>query len=263
MKVRARIGIRSKNEESDDDDQEEEEFDQENESEDDEIKSDEEQGMDDTTDQFDDDADARLEEPTETARIVQGEGNDTEMTEAQQGNENLETTQEQLLKNAHWPRKDMELKMKDPSAWIRPWVKEEKRQAKCEPTTDKSVQSKEPVFEVVDSNMPQDQAGNLGDNKDEPRDETASRSDWFKKPIPPKEPTDPDWNVSKTTKKGPTQTWLMNLAASNPTEKSLKDFDELMSTPIDFYSFVLNGLKIENLTQQILLGPAFRLLKGT
>ncbi|GKB50658.1 hypothetical protein Tco_0901411 [Tanacetum coccineum] len=54
-------------EESDNDDQEEEKFDQENKSKDDEIKSDEEQGMDDTTDQFDDDADARLEEPTETA----------------------------------------------------------------------------------------------------------------------------------------------------------------------------------------------------
>ncbi|GJT74879.1 retrovirus-related pol polyprotein from transposon TNT 1-94 [Tanacetum coccineum] len=89
-------------EESDDDDQEEEEFDQENESEDDEKKSDEEQGMDDTTDQFDDDADARLEEPTETTTgIVQGEGNDTEMTEAQQGNENLETTQEQVIEDAH------------------------------------------------------------------------------------------------------------------------------------------------------------------
>ncbi|GJS36095.1 putative reverse transcriptase domain-containing protein [Tanacetum coccineum] len=89
-------------EESDDDDQEEEEFDQENESEDDEMKSDEEQGMDDTTNQFDDDADARLEEPTETATgIVQGEGNDTEMTEAQQGNENLETTQEQVVEDAH------------------------------------------------------------------------------------------------------------------------------------------------------------------
>ncbi|GKB70484.1 hypothetical protein Tco_0931896, partial [Tanacetum coccineum] len=74
-------------EESDDDDQEEEEFDQDNESEDDEMKSDEEQGMDDTTDQFDNDADARLEEPTETStETVQCEGNDTEMTEAQQGN---------------------------------------------------------------------------------------------------------------------------------------------------------------------------------
>ncbi|GJS21120.1 hypothetical protein Tco_0449752 [Tanacetum coccineum] len=89
-------------EESDDDDQEEEEFDQENESKDDEMKSDEEQGMDDTTDQFDDDADARLEEPTKTATgIVQGEGNDTEITEAQQGNENLETTQELVVEDAY------------------------------------------------------------------------------------------------------------------------------------------------------------------
>ncbi|GKD90977.1 hypothetical protein Tco_1366484, partial [Tanacetum coccineum] len=58
--------------------------------------------MDDITDQFDDDADARLEEPTETAtRIIQGEGNDAEMTDAQQGNENLETTQEQVVEDAH------------------------------------------------------------------------------------------------------------------------------------------------------------------
>ncbi|GKD39289.1 hypothetical protein Tco_1259496, partial [Tanacetum coccineum] len=89
-------------EESDDDNQEQEEFDQENESEDDEMKSYEEQGIDDTTDQFDDDADARLEEPTDTATgIVQGEGNDAKMTEAQQGNENLETTQEQVVEDAH------------------------------------------------------------------------------------------------------------------------------------------------------------------
>ncbi|GJV49991.1 hypothetical protein Tco_1440203 [Tanacetum coccineum] len=87
-------------EESKNDDQEVDKFDQENESEDDEIKSDEEQEMEDTTDQFDDDADARLEEPTETATgIVQG--TDTEMTEAQQGNENLETTQEQVVEDAH------------------------------------------------------------------------------------------------------------------------------------------------------------------
>ncbi|GJU28640.1 hypothetical protein Tco_1167261 [Tanacetum coccineum] len=80
-------------EESDDDNQEEEEVDQENKSEDDEIKSDEDKGMDDTTDQFDDDVDARLEELTQTGKeIVQGKGTDVEMDEAQQGNENLETT---------------------------------------------------------------------------------------------------------------------------------------------------------------------------
>ncbi|GKB55354.1 hypothetical protein Tco_0906107 [Tanacetum coccineum] len=36
-----------------------------------------------------------------------------------------------------------------------------------------------------------------------------------------------------------------------------------MSTPIDFSAYIMNGLKINNLTQETLLGPAFRLLKGT
>ncbi|GKE26296.1 hypothetical protein Tco_1441680 [Tanacetum coccineum] len=156
-------------------------------------------------------------------------------------------------------RKDKD-KDEDPSAGSDRGLKKKKTSKDAEPTTSlkkkdstsgsskgtksqpkstrKYVQSEEPVFKVADSDMPQDQRGNL-------------------------EPTDPDWNVGKTTKEGLTQTWLMNLAASNPTDKSLKDFDELMSTPIDFSLFVLNGLKIENLTQEILLGPAFRLLKGT
>ncbi|GJS36094.1 hypothetical protein Tco_0534476 [Tanacetum coccineum] len=46
-------------------------------------------------------------------------------------------------------------------------------------STRKYVQSEEPVFEVADSDMPQDQAGNLGDNEDEPMDETASRCDCY------------------------------------------------------------------------------------
>ncbi|GJR97787.1 hypothetical protein Tco_0269961 [Tanacetum coccineum] len=37
----------------------------------------------------------------------------------------------------------------------------------------KSVQSEEPVFEVSDSYMPQDQEGNMGDNEDKPRKETS------------------------------------------------------------------------------------------
>ncbi|GJV75895.1 hypothetical protein Tco_1507479 [Tanacetum coccineum] len=42
-----------------------------------------------------------------------------------------------------------------------------------------------------------------------------------------------------------------------------KTFDELMSTLIDFSAFIMNGLKINNLTQETLLGPALTLLKGT
>ncbi|GKD08072.1 hypothetical protein Tco_1187757, partial [Tanacetum coccineum] len=98
-------------------------------------------------------------------------------------------------------RKDKD-KDEDPSAGSDRGLKKRKTSKDVEPTTE------EPVFEVADSDMPQDQARNLGDNEDEPRDETAFRYDWFKKPTPPQEPTDPDWNVGKTTKEGPTQTWL-------------------------------------------------------
>ncbi|GJZ00054.1 hypothetical protein Tco_0517483 [Tanacetum coccineum] len=108
----------------------------------------------------------------------------------------------------------------------------------------KFVQSEEPVFEVAESNMPQDQKGNMGDNEYEPRNETTSRRDWFKKPTPPQEPTGPDWNIGKITQEGPTQNWMMTLAASTSTDKLLKDFDELMSTPIDFTGYILNGLKL-------------------
>ncbi|GJU09702.1 hypothetical protein Tco_1132098 [Tanacetum coccineum] len=44
-------------------------------------------------------------------------------------------------------------------------------------------------------------------------------------------------------------------------DKPSKTFDELMSTPIEFSAYIMNGLKITNLTQETLLGPTFRLLK--
>ncbi|GJW37972.1 hypothetical protein Tco_0060892 [Tanacetum coccineum] len=46
-------------------------------------------------------------------------------------------------------------------------------------------------------------------------------------------------------------------------EKPPTTFDVLINTPIDFSAYVLNHLKIENLTQECLVGPAFNLLKGT
>ncbi|GKD65553.1 hypothetical protein Tco_1307661 [Tanacetum coccineum] len=46
-------------------------------------------------------------------------------------------------------------------------------------------------------------------------------------------------------------------------EKPPFTFDELMSTPIDFSAYIMNNLKVDNLTQDILIGPAFNLLKGT
>ncbi|GKD45072.1 hypothetical protein Tco_1269717 [Tanacetum coccineum] len=58
----------------------------------------------------------------------------------------------------------------------------------------------------------------------------------------------------------PPQTWISVIARA---EKPLTSFDELMDTPIDFSAFVMNQLNITNLTQELLVGPAFNLLKGT
>ncbi|GJZ48630.1 hypothetical protein Tco_0602462 [Tanacetum coccineum] len=73
--------------------------------------------------------------------------------------------------------------------------------------------------------------------------------------------TDSDMPQDQEENPGPTQSWLMTLALS--ADKPSKTFDELMSTPIEFSAYIMNSLKITNLTQEILLGPAFRLHKGT
>nr|GEU83863.1 retrovirus-related Pol polyprotein from transposon TNT 1-94 [Tanacetum cinerariifolium] len=58
----------------------------------------------------------------------------------------------------------------------------------------------------------------------------------------------------------PPQTWISKIAQA---EKPPLSFDELMSTPINFSAYVMDHLKIDNLTQDYLVGPAFNLLKGT
>ncbi|GKB62708.1 hypothetical protein Tco_0918894 [Tanacetum coccineum] len=76
-----------------------------------------------------------------------------------------------------------------------------------------STYDKEPEFEVADSDMPQDQEGNLGNDDDKPMKETISKRDWFTKPTQPQEPTDLDWNVGKNQQQGQTQSWLTTLAS--------------------------------------------------
>ncbi|GJU14673.1 hypothetical protein Tco_1142639, partial [Tanacetum coccineum] len=135
-------------------------------------------------------------------------------------------------------------KDEDPFAGSDQGLKKRKRSKDAEPTAELKKKDS-----TSDSDMPQDHEGILGNNEDEPRKEITCRHEWFKKPTPPQEPNDPDWNIGKTTHEGSTQNWFMNLAASTSSGKSLKDFDELMSTLIDFFGYILNGLKIENLTQ--------------
>ncbi|GJR57733.1 hypothetical protein Tco_1499895 [Tanacetum coccineum] len=242
-------------EESDDDDQEEEEFNQENESKDDKMKSYKEQGMDDTTDQFDDVMliDAKNRKTTRPAiGIVQGEGNDTKMTEAQQGNENLEITQEQVVEDAHatsTPPRLLEttnplsnlpdfssvFRFNDRIIALEKEVSDLKfshgknqRASKRSATSDlppgikSPVQSEEQCVSMLRFSMPQDQAGNLGIMKYEQR-MRCFRHDWYGlRTYTTQETTDPDWKGCKRLRKVSNSNVVDEiLAASNLLDKSL------------------------------------------
>nr|GEV38215.1 integrase, catalytic region, zinc finger, CCHC-type, peptidase aspartic, catalytic [Tanacetum cinerariifolium] len=46
-------------------------------------------------------------------------------------------------------------------------------------------------------------------------------------------------------------------------ESTQSSFNEFLATPIDFSAFIMNRFKIDNLTQEILTGPTYDLIKGT
>ncbi|GJZ72133.1 putative ribonuclease H-like domain-containing protein [Tanacetum coccineum] len=126
-------------------------------------------------------------------------------------------------------------------------------------SSSKSAQAEESVFEVADTEVPQNQGSDLGHTNDQPNVEAALKHDWFKKPERP--PTlDHDWNARIYVDFRPPQTWISRIAQA---EKSPLTFNELMSTPIEFLAYVMNNLKIDNLTLEHIVGTAFNLLKGT
>ncbi|GKE23878.1 hypothetical protein Tco_1435390 [Tanacetum coccineum] len=124
----------------------------------------------------------------------------------------------------------------DPSVGLNRWLKKRKTSKDAKPT--KGPKAKESRF------------GSSKGTKSQLK--SSGKRDWFTKPIQPQEPTNPNWNDGKTPQLGPTQSWLMTLASS--ADKPSKTFDELMSTPIYFSAYIMNGLNITNLTQETLLG---------
>nr|GEX58498.1 hypothetical protein [Tanacetum cinerariifolium] len=56
------------------------------------------------------------------------------------------------------------------------------------------------------------------------------------------------------------QPWISNLAKQADSRTS---FNELMDTPVDFLAFLINRLKVDTLTPELLAGPTFELMKGS
>ncbi|GJS07376.1 hypothetical protein Tco_0364172 [Tanacetum coccineum] len=71
---------------------------------------------------------------------------------------------------------------------------------------------------------------------------------------------DREWNKTKTIDDRPPQSWMTQLAQASGTQSS---FNEFLATPIDFSAFIMNRLKLNNLTQDVLTGLTYDLMKGT
>nr|GEY36339.1 hypothetical protein [Tanacetum cinerariifolium] len=101
--------------------------------------------------------------------------------------------------------------------------------------TSKFAHAEETSHTIKDSGKQQDQEFVTEDNDEQPADKDVTKADWFKKPERP--PThDPDW---------------------------IFRCDTYFLGCYNFSAFVMNRLEIPNLTQEILVGLAFNLLKGT
>nr|GEW52240.1 hypothetical protein [Tanacetum cinerariifolium] len=87
--------------------------------------------------------------------------------------------------------------------------------------------------------------------------ESAPHPHWFQKQAKPLTP-DRAWNKTLLTTHGRIQPWISNLAKKADSRTS---FNELMDTPIDFLAFVMNRLKVDTLTPELLVGPTYELMK--
>ncbi|GKC32628.1 hypothetical protein Tco_1039922 [Tanacetum coccineum] len=122
-----------------------------------------------------------------------------------------------------------------------------------------SAHTEEPMHTDKDLEEPAHQEFDIGATEEQFDEETSQHLDWFQKPA--KHPTPHlGWNKTLPAVHGRVQPWLSNLARE---EGPCESFDELMDTPPDFSAFMMNQLKINTLTPELLAGPTFELMKGT
>nr|GEY26077.1 hypothetical protein [Tanacetum cinerariifolium] len=71
--------------------------------------------------------------------------------------------------------------------------------------------------------------------------------------------SDRAWNKTVPAVHGSIQLWISDLAKQADTRSS---FNELMDIPLDFSNFIINRLKVDTLTPELLAGPTYELMKG-
>nr|GFC45031.1 hypothetical protein [Tanacetum cinerariifolium] len=89
--------------------------------------------------------------------------------------------------------------------------------------------------------------------------QSSQHPEWFSQPQKPPTP-DRDWNKTLPAVNRSIQPWISELAKQADTRSS---FNELLDTPLDFSNFIMNWLRVDTLTHELLAGPTFELMKGS
>nr|GFB52790.1 hypothetical protein [Tanacetum cinerariifolium] len=95
--------------------------------------------------------------------------------------------------------------------------------------------------------------------EDQPIVQSSQHPKWFSQPKKPSTPYR-DWNKTLPALQGSTQTWISDLAKQTDSRSS---FNELLDTPLDFSNFIMNRLRVDTLTPKNLVGPTYKLMKGS
>nr|GEY34790.1 hypothetical protein [Tanacetum cinerariifolium]GEY51104.1 hypothetical protein [Tanacetum cinerariifolium] len=164
------------------------------------------------------------------------EGRDTEMTDALLPNVQVI----QVIEDTHGSKRRRA--RNEPESSSAPKEKTSKSTGKSkegskshQKSIGKSGQTEEPIHTADDLEEPAPQEFNTGFTEDQPVKEASQLPDWFQKPAKP------------------------------PTlyHDSRDSFNELMETPLDFSAFVMNRLKVDTMTAEVLVGLTFELTKGS
>ncbi|GJW77028.1 hypothetical protein Tco_0138710 [Tanacetum coccineum] len=121
--------------------------------------------------------------------------------------------------------------------------------------TGKSASAKEPVKERTAKVVMDDAGEDVACDDDQPQDTSKPKTaktlnpEWFTQPPRPPTP-DSEWNKRQVVLDQPEQPRFNQMVSAT---KDPLTFNYLMATPIYFSTYMLNQLKIDNLTQDILL----------
>nr|GEZ67689.1 hypothetical protein [Tanacetum cinerariifolium] len=121
-----------------------------------------------------------------------------------------------------------------------------------------SATAEEPIqttFEMEEPSHPEFETS----ANDQPIVEPSQHPEWFSQQ---KKPPTPDRDSNKTlpATHGSIQPWISELIKQSDSRSS---FNELIATPVDFFAFLMNRLKVNTLTRELLAGPTYELMKGS